>query len=118
MTGDAFNEQLQVDRLLQFIRMEKPYFRLRIDPIHLQTVICLKPKHSNERILAQAGAFLLFGMTGDLDTCPVAGIAVEKIDISAQKKKNILRELDRMAVKESTMFPEIEKATLYIKGQL
>lgn len=118
LTGDAFNDQLQVDRLLQFIRMEKSYFRSRIDPNHLKAVLCVKPKLSNERILAQAGAFLLFGMALDLDSHPVAGITMERLQISAVKKQDILKELDRMAVNESSMFPEIEKAALYIRNKI
>jgi FRG domain-containing protein len=118
LRGKEFNDQLHVDRLLQFIRTEKPYFRGRIDPNHLRTVVCVKPKQSNARILAQAGAFLLFGMTEDLDSRPVPGISVERLEIRARSKQQILHELDRMAVNESTMFPEIEKAALYIKGKL
>jgi hypothetical protein len=118
LSGEEFNKQLQIDRLLQFIRVEKPHFRGVIVPDHLKTVLCVKPKQSNQRILAQAGAFLLFGLTSDLDTHPIPGIVVEKIRINARKKVNIVKELDRMSINESTMFPEIEKAALYIQKKI
>jgi hypothetical protein len=118
LTGVKFQSQPAIDRLLQFIRMEKPYFRATINPYDLKTVLCVKPKLSNPRILAQAGAFLLFGMTYDLDACPIDGIGVERIKINGRRKPTILEELDRMGVNASTMFPEIEKAALYIKNKI
>jgi hypothetical protein len=118
LSGAEFNKQLQIDRLLQFIRAEKPQFRGIIVPDHLKTVLCVKPKQNNQRILAQAGAFLLFGLTSHLDTHSVPGIVVERIRINARNKVAILKELDRMSINESTMFPEIEKAALYIRKKI
>jgi FRG domain-containing protein len=46
--GMKFNEQSSIDRLLQFIRVEKPHFRPEILPLHLQTVVCVKPKQSTD----------------------------------------------------------------------
>ena len=114
----AFNSQPSIDRLLQFIRVEKPHFRAGINQTHLKTVLCVKPKKNNPRILAQSGAFLIFGITDCLDTTPVDGITIERIQISAQKKGVIINELDRMGINDSTMFPEIEKAALYIRRTL
>ncbi len=116
--GDEFNKQVPIDRLLQFIRVEKPHYRDRIMPEHLQSAIVVKPKLNNKRIIAQSGAFFLCGLNVNLDDAPPAGIVVERININGRKKSNIQSELDRMAVNDSTMFPEIEKAALYIKGKL
>jgi hypothetical protein len=113
-----FNRQEPVKRLLQFVGAEKPQFRPIIVPEDLKSVLCVKPKQNNPRILAQSGAFLLFGMTDDLDSASVRGISVERIQINAKKKPDILKELDSVAINESTMFPEIEKAALYIREKL
>jgi hypothetical protein len=118
LAGVAFNEQPPVDRLLQFIRVEKPHFRAGIVPAHLKSVLVVKPKQNNPRILAQSGAFLLFGLSADLEAAPPDGIVIERIQINGNKKAVILGELDRMAVNDSTMFPEIEKAAIYIKSKL
>ena len=118
LLGDDFQNQAQIQRLLQFIRVEKPYFRPEIVPDHLRTVICVKPKQSNLRILAQAGAFLLFGITSRLDDNPVVGITPERIQINAKKKGDIVKELDRVGINDSTMFPEIETAALYIRNKI
>lgn len=117
--GDpAFNEQAPVDRLLQFVRVEKPHFRARIVPTHLKSVLAVKPKQNNRRIVAQSGAFLLFGLSATLEPAPPAGILIERIQINGNRKSSICSELDRMAINDSTMFPEIEKAAIYIKGKL
>ncbi len=118
LAGDAFNTQPPIDRLLQFIRVEKPHFRSGINPTHLKTVLCVKPKRNNPRLLAQSGAFLIFGLTESLDTAPVPEITIERIQISGRKKMDIVKELDRMGINDSTMFPEIEKAALYIRQAL
>lgn len=118
LVGNAFNQQGPVDRLLQFIRVEKPHFRDRIAPNDLKSVIAVKPKQNNRRILAQSGAFLLFGLAVDLEASPPLGITIERIQINGNKKPTICSELDRMAINDSTMFPEIEKAAIYIKGKL
>jgi hypothetical protein len=118
LSKDLFNKQPQIDRLLQFIKVEKPSFRDIIIPDHLKAVLCVKPKQSNQRILAQSGAFLLFGLASDLDTHPIPGITIERIRVNAREKGKIVKELDRMSVNESTMFPEIEKAALYIRSRL
>ncbi len=118
LCDDAFNTQQPIDRLLQFVRSEKPYFRSGLVPSDLQTAIVVKPKMNNRRILAQSGAFILCGMMVDLEKSPPNGIHIERININGKKKKVIRNELDRMAINDSTMFPEIEKAALYIKSKL
>lgn len=113
-----FNETNEVDRLLQFIREEKPYFRERIIPDDLRRVLCVKPKFNSKRIVAQSGAFLLFGMTGALDDNPAPGITVERISINGNHKTTITRELAHLGINDSTMFPEIESAARYITASL
>lgn len=117
LEGNSFNNQPHIDRLLQFIRVEKPHFRSAIVPDHLKSVLCVIPKRNNQRILVQSGAFLLFGNFGNLDTNHASGITVDRIHVSGNKKEEIRRELDRMAINESSLFPEIEKAAKYIRGR-
>jgi hypothetical protein len=92
----------------------RSHFLDQIIPAHLKTVLCIKPKQNTRRILAQSGAFLIFGLTSELDTTPVPDIGIERILINQSSKGQILDELDRVAVNESTMFPEIERAASYI----
>ena len=48
-----------MNRLYQFIRLEKPSFQERIDPIDLLRVVVVEPRRSFERIRVQSGAFLI-----------------------------------------------------------
>lgn len=118
LTGTAFNKQPPIDRLLQFIRMEKPYFRPRILPEHLNAVLLVKPKQNNRRILAQAGAFLLYGCDVDLEAHSSSGIRIRRVGIGKRSKVEILEDLDKMGINEKTMFPEIEKAAKYLVAGL
>ncbi len=113
-----FNSQPSIDRLLQFIKVEKPHFRAEIVPNDLRTVICVKPKRNSQRILVQSGAFLLFGIFGDLDSNSIDGITFDRIQVNGNEKKTILAELDRVAINENSMFPEIDKAAAYIRNKI
>jgi hypothetical protein len=62
LPSKEFNKLKQADRLLQFIRAEKPFFRPMINCTDLLTVQFVVPKLNNRRIIAQNGAFLLFGL--------------------------------------------------------
>ncbi|WP_417912105.1 FRG domain-containing protein [Candidatus Electronema sp. TJ] len=117
LSGPPFNMQSSVARLLQFIKVEKPHFLAEIVPDNLKTVLCVKPKRNSQRILVQCGAFLLFGIFGDLDSNSAHGISIERIQVNGKKKKNILFELDRVAINDSSMFPEIDQAATYIRSK-
>lgn len=112
-----FNKQREIQRLLHFIKGEKPYFEPRILPADLKSVICVKSKLSNDRISSQSGAFLLFGQEAEFreDGMPEIGIAVERVAVS--NKAHILKELDQLNINESTVFPYIEKSAQYIAGK-
>lgn len=104
----AFNAQPAVKRLLHFIREEKPFFESRIVPRQLQSVICVKGKHTNCLIAFQSGAFLLLGHDTSLDEQGTDEINVERIAIS--NKPEVLRQLDQLNINESTVFPCIESS--------
>jgi FRG domain len=53
-TIELFNKDGVVERLLQFIRAEKPYFQPIMNPVDLFVPYYVHPKMSNRRILAQA----------------------------------------------------------------
>lgn len=95
------------------IREEKPYFSDEIKDEHLHSVICVKPKLDNRRIVKQSGAFLLFGMgVRKTDHTRISenyhSESIKKIEIPKSAKETILRELQNVAISESTLFPEID----------
>jgi hypothetical protein len=109
---EPFNEQEEVKRLVHFIKEEKPYFERKINPKHLQTILCVKGKRSNDRISSQAGAFLLFGNDATLAEGGTEDITVSRIRVTG--KKQLRAQLDRMNINESTVFPYIESSARYI----
>lgn len=50
------------EKLLNFIKEDKPYFISVIDPRDINKVFAIKPKLDNPRIVRQQGAFLIFGI--------------------------------------------------------
>jgi len=113
-----FNESLPIKRLLHFVRQEKASFEPEIIPSDLGDIVLVKPKQSNKRILAQAGAFFAFGLTEKLSDGNRAGISIERITIAGDMKGAIITDLDKLGINEKTLFPEIERAARYLTGSL
>jgi hypothetical protein len=118
LAPESFNETMEVLRLVQFVREEKPYFTATVRPADLAKALFVKPKFNSRRIAAQAGAFLLFGIRSDLATQPESGIAIDRITIHAGDKAAILKELAILGFNESTLFPEIESAARHIRSRV
>ena len=78
----------------------------------------VKPKLNNRRIIAQTGAFLLFGIEDEMPVDGTLDIKVRRITIDADRKKSILLDLDKISVNERTLFPEVDRAANYIKTYL
>jgi hypothetical protein len=111
---EEFNEQPVVQRLLSFVRTEKPYFEAKIDPKHLLHPIFVKPKMNNRRIIAQSGAFLIYGArrlsNREVDT----DLRLSRVIVPADKKTEIRDQLERLGIHASSLFPEIDKAAGFI----
>ncbi|WP_295467736.1 FRG domain-containing protein [uncultured Pseudomonas sp.] len=111
----TFNDQPSIKRLTHFIREEKPFFKPEIIANHLKDIVCVKSKRTNARIHSQSGAFLLFGIDAVLDESGSNEIKVIRMSIS--NKASILKELDRLNINESTVFPYIENSAKYIANR-
>ena len=108
----VFNDQRSLKQLLHVIKEEKPFFEGEIIPQDLKSIICVKGKHANNRIAFQSGAFLLFGHDATLDEAGNDEISVHRISVG--EKRLILRQLDKLNINESTLFPYIESSAKYI----
>ena len=110
----------------------------------MRTIQCVLPKQNNPRLIAQQGAFLLFGFkdaVSDKTATPIVpdemygkfqiitqyenGQIVEKqqssqkaeIIIKGSEKQKILDELKILGISNSTMFPEIDNIANELKNQ-
>ena len=111
-----FNKYDVIKRLHQFIRAEKPYFQEIINPKDLFVSYYVHPKMSNRRILAQSGAFILYGIVEPKIYLPIR-IEPEPFIVPKDKKRIIRKALENIGIDESTLFPEIDKAAARIKNK-
>ena len=68
-SNKTFNSESEIRYLLHEIKKEKPYFEPEIVREHLGSVLCVRPKLENPRIIRQDGAFFLFGVNESKQFC-------------------------------------------------
>lgn len=118
-----FNNDSEIQLLLHEIKEEKPYFKPIIKPEHLESVICVKPKLDNPRIIKQEGAFLLFGITNDKMSCADFAenkqvfIESKRLIVMKENKQKILEQLASLGIMKSTIYPEIEHVAMQMKNK-
>jgi hypothetical protein len=68
---------------------------------------------SNRRIIAQSGAFLIYGArrsNTQLDT----DLRVSRAIVPADRKAELRNQLERLGIHDSSLFPEIDKAAGFV----
>jgi hypothetical protein len=110
-----FNDDGVIKRLHQFIRSEKSYFQPIINPIDLLQPYYVHPKMSNRRILAQSGAFILYGIDPFKELFFPYRIEETSFLVPHKAKEPIRKALANLGINESTLFPEIDRAAFRIK---
>ena len=108
---EEFNKNDAVKRLLWFVRIEKPHFEANIDPSDIKLPVYVKPKMSNRRIIAQSGAFIIFGAK---KISNVVEMKLKRVKVPAVSKDAIRGELERLGIHASALFPEIDKSAEFI----
>ncbi|WP_333898486.1 FRG domain-containing protein [Agrobacterium pusense] len=113
---DEFNKQKVALKLISFVKAEKPHFTPEIEPVDLKLPVFVRPKMSNRRIIAQSGAFILYGRRNTiLNKDP--GLKFQRVLIDAKSKANIRQQLERLGIHAGSLFPEIDKAALIIAAR-
>ncbi|WP_298213529.1 FRG domain-containing protein [Acidocella sp.] len=113
----SFNEEKEVSRLLHFVKSEKPYFSPEIIPSDLKRNLLVRPKLNNRRIVAQNGAFILFGLRHESLEKNPDNFKIDKIRIEAKHKRDLQKELDLFGFNDQAMFSELESASKYIRSK-
>lgn len=110
--------------MLHEIKEEKSYFQSIIDPKDIERVVAVKVKQSNNRIIKQSGAFLIFGING-VKSKPaiipnewILNLELKGVDfrIDNESKETIIKELNALGINEATLFPELENQAKYLKS--
>ncbi|MBP2859271.1 FRG domain-containing protein [Dickeya oryzae] len=109
LSSVEFNKQDVVKKLCYFVGMEKPHFKEKISPKHLLIPLYVRPKLNNKRIIAQSGAFFIFGDNEINDERKQKRIPGISVTIPHDAKENIRDELDSLGINEGTLFPELER---------
>lgn len=120
---EYFNKEEEVELLLHEIKEEKPYFKSVIEPKHLESVVCVKPKLDNPRIIKQEGAFLLFGINDDKYGCAEMAkdkqvlVDAKRLVVMRENKTKMLEQLESLGIMKSTIYPEIEHVATQMKSR-
>jgi len=118
-SGFDFSDDEDKERFLHSIQAEKPYFKPYIRETDLHSVICVKPKLDNRRIVKQSGAFFLFGMgkhkTDSIRIPDEYRPDIKHIAIPKASKEDLLKELATLSISEATLFPEIDNVARFLK---
>lgn len=109
-------------KLLSVIRMDYPAFLNKISLEGLIKAYIVNVGYINERISAQSGGFIIFGLDKEYLTQTrkePTGIYSNRIlkylpRIIIKNKKKVFLELNAMGINDSTMLPDIEHATKFI----
>ena len=106
---------IHYQKLISQIKKEKPSFQEKIKRKHVDNyVVCVIPNYNNERIVAQQGAFLLYGIDTIKTKCAeISGkqdkyITYEEFIIKHDKKSDILNELANVGITRDVLFPELD----------
>lgn len=108
-----------LEKLYLEICSEKPAFECRIKPGDILSPLFIQPNRANPRITNQQGAFLLSGLSSDLNLAEKkikARIAKTRFLIKSDDKEKILDELDLLAINKASIYPNMEKVAEYIKS--
>lgn len=116
-----FNARPTIRYLLHEIKQEKPYFEPEIQRGHLGSVVCVRPKLENPRIIRQDGAFLLFGVnilkSAQAQVPPhyIANGGQQRILVIGSEKQRIRSQLESLGISKSTVYPEIDRVAEFLK---
>ena len=113
-----------MNRLYQFVRQEKPYFKDRLDPRDLYRVFVVEPQHSPERLRAQSGAFLVSAFHKRFERDEIRKVndripvyAHYKLSIPWKKKPDILKDLRLMDITHERLFPGLDSSAAAITAR-
>lgn len=112
--GDAFNRFPATDRLVQFVKDEKPYFRNRALRNDLLRTFLVIPKKNNRRIVAQSGAFLISGLVSSDRLPNLGGLTITRHRVPSECKDELRQALAGLGITPGTLFPEIDYAANHI----
>lgn len=114
---EKFNKETDTVYLLHEIRYEKPHFLPAICPSDLKKTFCVKPKLDNARIRQQSGAFFLYGIGKDKNSCSPLMEHPINIIIPHRYKDKLKAELACFGITDAYVYPEMDHVMRDIKEE-
>lgn len=116
-----FNSEEIIKRLIDEVKSEKPAFRPLIRPKDIVRDVFISPPLSNGRIARQHGRFILCSLSQRSGFSRLNRFRYKSSSglipvLKIGNKKKLLGELDVLGINESTIFPEIDRVSSYVKG--
>ncbi|MDR3272469.1 MAG: FRG domain-containing protein [Flavobacteriaceae bacterium] len=107
---EEFNENKEIQYLVDGIREEKPYFHNLVDYDDIISVKCLHPRMNNPRIIRQDGYFFVYGIDKDKKYPAIMNDKwiLDTITISKDAKDPILEKLGLLNINETFVFPDYQ----------
>lgn len=110
-----------VERFVHEIQTEKPGFEDKIKWSDLESCFVILTKKDNNRIIKQDGAFIICGVNDNPERIINDNLRLKSKDknilVFVKEKNKILKELDLLSINKSTLFPEIDSVSEYIKSK-
>lgn len=106
-----FNDNYAARKLIYLVKREIPLFQRINHPYNLNKCRIVIPKLTNNRIISQQGAFLIYGLKETYDIKNKETIIINKDD-----KENLRKSLEDFGISTKTIFPDLEGFGRYIKS--
>jgi len=116
-----FNKNKEVKELIRLVKKDNQSTGDKIHPDDITYIVAVLPRKLDERIIAQSGAFLVFGLfSPESEPDPnfrhfLQRLMPKEIYISPKHKNGILNELNGIGIHEESLFPSLEKTANKIK---
>ena len=110
-----------VERFIHEVQTEKPGFEDKIKWSDLESCFVILTKKDNNRIIKQDGAFIICGVNNNPEQIIHEQLRLnfknKNVIVFVSEKSKILKELDLLSINKSTLFPEIDSVSDYIKSK-
>ena len=124
-TTEEFNKNEYTKKLVHQVKLAIGSFENNIDPKDLLGVQFVKPLQDNPRIVRQNGYFIVNGLFDADKNALISKYNEKRYQVSKKaerfivpfnKKMDLLRELSLLGINKSTIYPEIDKVSEYLKS--
>ncbi|QCE34517.1 FRG domain-containing protein [Acetobacteraceae bacterium] len=117
-SNHIFRQTKEGQKLYHSITDERPGFQNKINLEDLFQPLFVYPKQSNPRIIAQQGAFLLFGLEEKIEKENEESLKIERFAIPHSAKAHILKQLDNLGINKSFIYPELANLSSYLIDEI